>query len=90
MSSPDNLAGSHGGVGYWCEVLSDKAHQHCQYVDCRCPHHLPVERGLLEGEGRQQPRPHSYPRLDWQARKPPGWHEAERLGRPLHRRRGWR
>src|ERR1043166_7779521 len=85
----DRLAGGRGDLGYWCEVLSHTAHQHCQYIDCTCPHHLPLERGTLEEDVRQ-PRPHSYPWLDWSAHKPPGWHEAEKLGQPFHRKRGWR
>ena len=89
MSDPlDTTQGTRGDVGYWCQVLSTTGHAHCRYPDCTCTHHLPLERGALEDV--RAPRPHSYPRLDWIEHKPPGWHEAERLGRPLHRKRGWR
>lgn len=65
------------GTSAECQVLSTEMHKSCPSSEnCACPHHQ-------TNKTFKQRRPHSYPRLDWAAKKVPGWHEAIKRGEPL-------
>ena len=70
-------------LGHACKTLSSTMHQWCDRPYCQCPCHIPSDRGGGIGRREGKPRPHSYPRLDWQHKKPAGWHEARKRGEPV-------
>lgn len=69
-------------TSFWCTVLSTEGHRSCGMNGCQCACHLRGAASSGFDQKRSAHRPHSYPRADWLARKPAGWHrERERQRR---------